>query len=80
MNRNWYVMSFAVLLAIASGGRALLSSVETTRRSQPADPELAPNLPPPLTGWVFGRLIGVPGAEKPLTSQSGIRFYPPPQR
>lgn len=31
---------------------------------------LEPNAP---VGWVFGRIVGVPGAERPLSSQGG--FY-----
>ncbi len=30
-------------------------------------------------GWVFGRMIGFPGADKPLLPQSGSMFVQQPQ-
>lgn len=78
MNKKWHLTGgAAVLLAVAGGICAGWPSEGKTRRLQAANPELRPRQQQQSVGWVFGRLIGVPGAERPLMSQSGIGFRPP---
>lgn len=77
MNKKWHhTGGTVVLLAVAGGIWAGWPSERKTRR-QAANPELRPHQQQQSVGWVFGRLIGVPGAERPLMSQSGIGFRPP---
>lgn len=79
MNKKWRLVGSAVvLLAITGGVWAGRSSVGKTRQLPAASPERPPYQQPQSVGWVFGRLMGFPGADKPLMSQSGMGFRPPP--
>ena len=79
MFSNWRLTGgVVVLLAVAGGISAVRTSEGKTRRLPVVNPELPPHQQPQSVGWVFGRLMGFPGAEKPLMSQSGMGFRPPP--
>ena len=78
MTYYWRLVgSAAVLLAITGGIWSVQRSEKKTERLRTAWPDLLPPQQPQSVGWVFGRLIGVPGAEKPFMSQSGLGFRPP---
>lgn len=79
MSKKWRLTcGVIVLLAVAGGISAVRSSEGKTLRLHVVNPELPPHQQPQSVGWVFGRLMGFPGAEKPLMSQSGMGFRPPP--
>ena len=81
--RTWYLLIVMIVLGafaakFAPEGRSLhdRSGVEV-RGDIPSRPEHQEPI-----GWVFGRLIGFPGADRPMTSpmfQSNVRPMPTPE-
>lgn len=78
MKNFWRLVGSAtVLLAIAGGIWSGQRPVAKTESLGTASSKLPLYQQPHSVGWVFGRLIGVAGAEKPLMSQTGIGLRPP---
>jgi|GEM_PF-2269477 len=70
MNRKWFLIGGVVtLLAIVVGTSLLRSAVKKTSQSLAIDPVSHATEQAQPVGWVFGRVIGFPGAEKPLMLQ-----------
>ncbi len=70
MKANWVLVGGAVtVLAIMCGTAISRTAVkEKSSASDHVSPVSEHTQP---VGWVFGRLIGFPGADKPLLPQSG---------
>lgn len=76
---------YAILACVGSAFIAGLAwSLVPSPASAPHKSDLNPiDRPTPLSmqqesvGWVFGRVMGVPGAERPLMSQSGPYGHQP---
>ena len=79
MKRNWRLVGGVVtLLAVTGGTWTWRSDASKTQNTRVTNPVLLPHQHPQSVGWVFGRLIGVPGADKPLMSGSGMASRLPP--
>lgn len=79
MNKKWCLTGGVVMLLAVAGGISAARSFEgKTRQLHVVSPDQPPYQQPQSVGWVFGRLMGFPGADKPLMSQSGMGFRPPP--
>lgn len=83
--RNW-VAGSAMLAAMAWGVSEWQRSAGKSSRSVPVgvDSPQEATAPPEEqkpVGWVFGRMMGFPGADRPLTTTTGPgnrEFAPPP--
>jgi hypothetical protein len=72
MKTKWLLIGGAVaFLGILIGTATSRTAVRTTRKSLATDRVSLPSEQTQPVGWVFGRLIGFPGADKPLMPQSG---------
>lgn len=79
MSKKWRLTGGVIVLLVVAGGiSAVRTSEGKTRRLHVVNPELPFHQQPQFVGWVFGRLMGFPGAEKPLMIQTGMGFRPPP--
>ncbi len=77
MKGQWHWIGAAIaVLAVAGGIWTMQTSASTAQQTRAVTPELLPHEQAPSVGWVFGRLIGVPGADKPLMNGSGIASRP----
>lgn len=81
--RNRLVCGAIALIAIAGGSIGWSRAPHDNRQAAPnsdapsPDESVAPRERQSV-GWVFGRLMGFPGAERPLTSTVGPSGMPPP--
>ena len=81
--QNRLILGAAFLSAVISAAFVLSTSL-SRRPATPAPTSEGVFNPEPRkpVGWVFGRVMGVPGADRPLMSASGslggrpIRHYP----
>lgn len=72
MKSKWVLIGGAVaLLAIIVGTAIPRTAVKETPQSLASDHVSLVSEQTQPVGWVFGRLIGFPGADKPLMPQSG---------
>lgn len=75
---KWWCLGMVTLLAGASAPWIMSPSASNPSRTRALHPDRLPHEQPQDVGWVFGRLVGVPGADKPLMSGSGIANRPLP--
>ncbi len=79
MKGNWRLVGgAAALLVVLCGTWALRTSASMTEETRVVDPVSLPREQPQSIGWVFGRLVGIPGADKPLLTGSGLGTRLPP--
>lgn len=78
MSLKWWCLGMVTLLACASAPWIMSTSASKTPRTREIVPDRQPHEQPQDVGWVFGRLVGVPGADKPLMSGSGMANKPLP--
>ncbi len=79
MKGNWRLVGGAVaLLTVPCGTWVLRPSTSVTQETRVANPRSLPHEQPQSIGWVFGRLVGIPGADKPLMTGSGLGSRLPP--
>ncbi|MGD9855031.1 MAG: hypothetical protein AB7U20_08775 [Planctomycetaceae bacterium] len=75
------------LILVAMIGVSVLSGLEWQKRRRSDQVHELPTVSGPPTGfhqpredvgWVFGRLVGIPGAEKPLSGGNALSLQPLP--
>ena len=72
MKTKWLMIGGVIaVLGILIGTATSRTAVRKTPKFLATDHESFPSEQTQAVGWVFGRLIGFPGADKPLMPQSG---------
>ena len=77
MKRKWRLVGGAVILLAVTGGiRAWRPAASRAQNTLITHSDSRPHVRPQSIGWVFGRLVGVPGADKPMMNGSGLSNKP----
>jgi hypothetical protein len=72
MKTKWLLIGGVIaVLGILIGTATSRTVVRKTPRFLATEHDSLPSEQTQAVGWVFGRLIGFPGADKPLMPQSG---------
>jgi hypothetical protein len=72
MKTKWLLIGGVIaVIGILIGSATSRKAVRNTPRFLTTEHDSLPSEQTQAVGWVFGRLIGFPGADKPLLPQSG---------